>query len=312
MSSLAGFLTGLVAAPHTPLNQDGSINVRAVPQQAAILEREGVQGAFICGSTGESHSLTTNERVQIAEAWSTALKGTSVKLIVHAGHNSIEDAKLLARHAAAIRADAIAIMAPCYYKPNSVDSLIDFCAPVAEAASTLPFYFYDIPALTGVHLSMPDFLKRGAQRIPNLAGLKFTTTDMMSLQQCLDVEDGRFNILFGCDEMLLAALALGVPGAVGSTYNYCAGLYQKIIASFNAGDMNTAQSLQLKSVKLVEVLCQFGVLPAGKALMSLKGVDLGPVRPPVRNLSAEQRKTLFSQVQSLGIIETLSSPALLS
>ncbi len=303
MSSYSHFLTGLIAAPHTPMKPDGSINLETVAKQAALLEKSGVQGAFICGSTGESHSLTTPERMKMAEAWKRAVARSNVKLIVHAGHNSLEDARLMAQHAASIGADAVAIMAPCYYKPSNAADLVDFCAPIAAAAPALPFYFYDIPALTGVHVPMVDFLRHASPRIPNLAGLKFTTTDLMSLQQCLEAEDGRFNILFGVDEMLLAALALGVPGAVGSTYNYSAQLYNKVIAAFHRGDLSTARALQLKSVKLVEILCQYGVLASGKCLMSLVGIDCGPVRSPVRNLTDEQKRKLFAQVQSLGIFE---------
>jgi N-acetylneuraminate lyase len=184
---------------------------------------------------------------------------------------------------------------------------VEFCAHVAVAAPSLPFYFYDIPALTGVHLPMVEFLRRGSARIPNLAGLKFTTSDFMSLQQCLEIEDGRFNILFGVDEMLLASLVLGVPGAVGSTYNYCAPHYRKLIKAFEAGDMETARTLQLRSVKTVEVLCQYGVLPGGKALMSKLGIHCGPVRSPVRNLSEDQKQRLFAQIDSLGIIEQITN-----
>lgn len=307
MSTYSRYLTGLIAAPHTAMNADGSVNLGAIEKQAARLMADGVNGAFICGSTGEGHSLTTGERKQVAGRWREVIGSNPLKLIVHAGHNSIEEAKQLAAHAQKIGADAVSVMSPCYFKPGTIEDLIDFCAPVAAECSTLPFYFYDIPALTGVNLSMVEMLRKTDGQIPNLAGIKFTSTNFMSLQECLEFEDGRFNILFGCDEMLLSALALGVPGAVGSTYNYCAPLYHKIIAAHASGDSEAAQSLQMKSVKLVQLLVQYGVLPAGKALMSLVGADCGPVRPPVRRLSDEQKARLFRQVEVLGIIE--STPA---
>lgn len=284
------------------MSLDGSLNPGVVAAQARLLGCNPISGAFICGSTGESHSLTTAERMQIAEAWKKALAHSPIKLIVHAGHNCLEDARALAAHAQRIGADAVAVMAPCYFKPASVEDLVEFCVPVAAAAPSLPFYFYDIPALTGVSLPMPDFLRKAGARIPNLAGLKFTTTNLMALQQCLELEDGRFNILFGVDEMLLAGLALGCPGAVGSTYNYAAPLYHRIMAAFQAGDMVTAQRLQRQSVKLVEVLCQYGVLAAGKAIMAMLGVDCGPVRPPVRRLTSLQIAALREQIASLGIL----------
>ena len=309
MNGYSRFLTGLVAATHTPMREDGSINLDAVEQQAAHLAANPVTGAFICGSTGESHSLTVAERMSVAQRWSEVMDRNKLKLVVHVGHNCQQDAATLATHAQRIGAAATSTMAPCYFKPATVDDLVDFCAPIAAAAPALPFYFYDIPALTGVNLSMLEFLRKGKARIPNLAGIKFTSTNLMALQECLEADDGSFNILFGCDEMLLATLALGVPGGVGSTYNYAAPLYAKIMAAHQAGDMVTAQALQMKSVKLVQVLIQYGVLPAGKALMSLCGVDCGPVRPPVRRLTEEQKARLFQQIESLGMLE-LSAPSL--
>ena len=303
MNGYSRFLTGLVAATHTPMHEDGRVNLDVIEKQAASLAANPVTGAFICGSTGESHSLTLAERRSVAQRWSEVMDRSKLKLVVHVGHNCLEDARTLAAHAQQIGAAATSAMAPCYFKPATVDELVDFCAPIAAAAPALPFYFYDIPALTGVNLPMIEFLRKGKARIPNLAGIKFTSANLMSLQECLEVDDGGFNILFGTDEMLLAALALGVPGGVGSTYNYAAPLYAKIMAAYEEGDMVTAQALQIKSVKLVQVLVQHGVLAAGKALMSLMGVDCGPVRPPVRPLTEEQKTRLFRQVEALGILE---------
>jgi N-acetylneuraminate lyase len=303
MSNISQFLTGLVAAPHTPFRENGQVNLAAIEAQAGLLAANPVTGAFICGSTGEGHSLTVAERMSVAQRWSDALAGTRLKLVVHVGHNCLEDARALAAHAQRCGAAATAAMAPCYYRPQTVEDLLDFLAPIAAAAPLLPFYFYDIPALTGVSVPLGELLRKGRVRIPNLAGIKFTSTNLMALQECLAADDGRFNILFGTDEMLLAGLALGVPGAVGSTYNYAAPLYAKLIAAHEAGDLVTAQALQLKSVKLVQILLQYGVLAAGKALMERAGVDCGPVRPPVRNLTPEQKARLFQQVESLGIVQ---------
>lgn len=306
MQRYSRFLTGLVAAPHTPMQPDGALHLEAVVAQAEGLIVNGVTGAFICGSTGESHSLTVAERQRVAEAWRQAIGKRPLKLIVHAGHNAIGDAQALAAHAADIGADAVSVMAPSYFKPGSVSSLVDFCAPVAAAAAQLPFYFYDIPSMTGVNLPMPEFLEEASKRIPNLAGLKYTSSNFMALQECLALQDGRFNLLFGSDEVLLAALVLGAHGAVGSTYNYAAPLYQRLLAAFEAGDLNAARALQLQSVKLVRILCEYGVLAAGKALMGAVGVECGPVRPPNLALSLEQIRVLRRRVQELGI---LSRPA---
>src|SRR5262249_39706172 len=144
---------------------------------------------------------------------------------------------------------AIAALSPSYFKPRSVEALVACCAEVASAAPALPFYYYDIPTMTGVSLPMPDFLAAGAERIPTLAGLKFTNSDRRAYRRCLHAGGGRFDLPWGYDEMLLAALAVGAKGAVGSTYNYAAPLYRRVMAAFAAGDLATARREQYRSVE---------------------------------------------------------------
>src|SRR5947209_17091760 len=100
-------LTGLVAAPHTPLHADGSLNLAAIECQAQLLLETGVRGAFVCGTTGESHSLTVEERMQVAARW-LQVAGGRLPVVVHVGHNCLADARALAAHAQRIGADAIA------------------------------------------------------------------------------------------------------------------------------------------------------------------------------------------------------------
>src|SRR5207253_6272092 len=97
--------------------------------------------------------------------------------------------------------------------------------------------------------------------------------------------------VFGYDELLLAGLTLGVRGAVGSTYNFAAPLYQRLIAAFERGDLTTARSAQLESVRMIRVLQEFGFSRASKAMMGLLGVDCGPVRLPLKPMAdAEVRE----------------------
>jgi len=177
---------------------------------------------------------------------------------------------------------------------------VDFCAPVAAAAPSLPFYYYHIPVMTGVHLPMLDFLRAAAKRIPNLAGIKFTDENLMSYVQCLNFDEGRYNILFGRDEILLAALALGATGAVGSTYNYMAPIYHRVMEAFNAGDLDAARQWQMASIQIIAVMARHGGLPAGKAMMKIQGLDCGPVRPPLRNLTPEQYASLQHDLTAVG------------
>ena len=235
-------ITGLVAAPHTPMHADGSLRTERIDELAGLLARNGVAGAFVCGSTGEGLSLRLDERLAVAERWVAA--GSDLRVIIHVGATSLADAKVLADHARRIGAWAVGAAAPTYFRPCDLEALADFCAEVADAAAPLPFYYYHIPALTGVLFPMHRFLPAASERFATMAGVKFTYEDLMDLRLCLELEGGRYDILFGRDEILLAGLAMGVRGAIGSTYNYAAPLYLRIVSAFEAGDLAGAQALR--------------------------------------------------------------------
>ena len=292
-------LSGLVAAPFTPLRADNTLNLALIPKYASWLADNGVSAIFICGTTGEGFSLTTDERRQLAEAWMAGTVG-KLKVVVHVAHNSLDESRQLAAHAEQIGAHAIASIGPTFFRPANIEQLVDFCEPVAAAAPGLPFYYYHMPAMTGVNLPMIEFLRQASKRIPNLAGIKFTDENLMSYTQCLNFEDGRYNLLFGRDEILLAALALGATGAVGSTYNYMAPIYHQVMAAFAAGDMTEARRWQMLSIQIIAVMARHGGLPAGKAMMSLHGLDCGPVRPPLKNLSADELKSFRKDLKQVG------------
>lgn len=292
-------LHGLVAATHTPFDSLGELQLQSIEKQAEHLARTGVQTVFICGSTGESHSLTVLERMKMAERWSQVVKGTSLRLVVHVGSNCLSDARSLAAHAQANSALAIAALAPSYFKPKSVDALIDCCAFIASAAPELPFYFYDIPSMTSVHFSMSDFLARAGNRVSTLAGIKFTNSDLMSYQRCLQADATRWDIPWGVDEYLLAALSLGAKGAVGSSYNFAAPIYQRIIQAFDQGDLTAARMEQFRSVQLIELLARFGYMAAAKTVMGFLGVPVGAPRLPNTSLQSTEANQLRGELEKL-------------
>lgn len=296
-------LRGLVAATHTPFNADGRLNLSAIEKQAGHLLRNGLGTVFIGGSTGESHSLTVEERLALARRWSEVARGSTLQLVVHVGSNCLADACALASQAQSLGAAAVSALAPSYFKPQSVEVLVACCGEIAGAAPSLPFYFYDIPTLTGVRFSMPEFLSLAADRIPNLAGIKFTNTDLMAFQQCLSSHEGRFDIPWGVDESFLAALALGATGGVGSSYNFAAAVYHRMMAAFLKGDLITARTEQFRSVQLIELLAGFGYLAAAKTVMGFLGVDVGPARLPNTNLTPERSTRLKASLEQLGFFD---------
>lgn len=295
----------LIAAPFTAMQSDGSIDLTKIPQQAQSLSANGVSGAFVCGTTGEGLSLTMAERMRITEAWRDCMDQDS-SLIVHIGHTGLADTQALARHAQEIGADAIGVMAPCFYKPTTVEDLVSYCVEVAATAPDLPFYYYHIPVMTGVQFPMIRFLEAASGKIPTLAGIKFSDENLMDFSLCAQFDNGRYRMLFGRDEILITGLCLGAVGAVGSTYNYAAPLYHRVIDAFQKGDFLRAQAEQVKAQQTVAFLLRFGGLPTGKAIMKHVGLDCGPVRLPLRDLNEEQLGVLEVGLREIGFFEYCS------
>ena len=283
-------LKGLVAATFTPMKSTGALDLQRIPAVCDFVLGQGVDGLFVCGSTGESPSLTVAERMVVAETYIEAA-AKRVPVVVHVGHNSLSDARTLAAHAEQLGAEAIAVVPPSYFPLTSVEALVECLQHIAEAAPGTPLYYYHIPPITGVDLSMPELLERGGS-LPTLAGIKFSAPQFEDLTACVEYESRRYNILFGCDELLLSGLLTGVDGAVGSTYNFMAPHYQRVNDAYQAGKIDEAKQHQEVATSMVEEILQHGGHNALKAAMGILGIDCGPPRLPWKPLSDEDQSAL--------------------
>ncbi|PPL04584.1 dihydrodipicolinate synthase family protein [Parapedobacter indicus] len=297
-------INGLIAATFATFHVDGSLNLDGIPPLVDKLVDDGLKGVFICGTNGEGPNLTVEERMAVAEAYVASTKGRLL-VLVHVGHTSIAECRKLAAHAEKIGADAISAVAAFYFKPANVVNLVDSMAQIAAAAPDTPFYYYHIPALTGVGMDMVEFLRLGEEKIPNLAGIKYTAATIHEYQACLNFKAGKFDVLFGYDELLLPALAVGANGAVGSTYNFAAPLYLRVMELFKAGHLHEAQQLQLLLVNMIREMVKFSPIPAQKAIMEMTGMDLGPSRLPLVSLSEQDKKLLQTRLEAIGFFDVL-------
>lgn len=297
-------INGIVAATFAAYQADGSLNLAIIPQLVDKLVVDGVAGVYICGTNGEGPNMTVEERMAIAEAYVKAAN-KRILVLVHVGHTSIQECKKLAAHAAQIGADAFSSVAAFYFKPTSVQNLVDCMAEIASAAPELPFYYYHMPTLTGVGMDMVEFLELSEQKIPNLAGIKYTASTLHEFQACLNYKDGKFEVLSGYDEMLLSALAVGAVGAIGSTYTFAAPVYLEIIKLFRNNDLAAARALQLKVVDFIRCIIKHPSIAAQRAIMKMMGYDLGDARLPLVPLSADKFSELKADLTKVDFFELL-------
>lgn len=304
-----GKITGLVAATFAPLKSDGVLDLERVPSLVDHLIENQVAGMYINGTTGEGMALSVAERCEVAEHYVSVAEGR-LKTLIQVGHECLPDAMALAEHAARLRVDAVSATPPCYFKPTSVDQLLDYLEPLAAAAPEQAFYYYHIPAMTGVAFDACEFLAEAGKRIPSLAGIKYSHTDLSTLLACLEFEGGRYDILYGVDEALLGALATGCRGAVGSTYNFAAPVYRRMWEAFDAGNLEEARLWQGRSVRLVRALVEVcGGRPGLKPMMSMIGHDCGPHRLPQRDPLRGQLEELRQRLESMGFYQWISEEA---
>lgn len=298
---------GIVAAPFTPMDERGELNTELIPLYYGYLEKNGVAGAFINGTTGEGPSMTQKEKHLNASKWAECMKnGGKMRVINLIGGTSPGECIENAIFSKEAGLSAVALLAPYYFKPDNIEHLAEFVARIGESVPGMPFYFYHIPVLTGVNLPMFGFLKKISAMLPNFAGIKYTNEDFMDFSLCLNFNDGAYDLLWGRDECMLPALSLGCRGFVGSTYNYSAPLYHELIKAFDSGDLNKARLLQQKSVAMITLLGKYGGMGTGKAFMKYVGLDCGNFRLPVRNLSEEMYSSFRSDVNQLNMDEYFS------
>jgi len=300
-------IKGLIAPVFTPMNDNGDVDTEIIPHYAKDLKSKGLAGIFVSGSSGEGVLLTTEERKIITEAWAP-YASDEFKFIVHVGSTSYKDSQELAAHAQNNGAWAISSMGPTFLQPKTIEDLVEFCRQIASSAPEIPFYYYHIPIRTLVDVSMVEFLKEGIKVIPNLAGIKFTDSNFSEMQQCIALDNGRFDITHGLDDILLCGLSIGIQGAIGTSYNFIPALYLDIIKSFNDGEIQTAMKLQQISVNIFKIIAKYrGGIVAGKAISKMVGIDCGPCRSPLRSLSSQEYDNLEKELEQVDFFKLIDN-----
>ena len=293
-------IIGLIDAPFTPFHANGDVNLEPIAAYAAMLQKNGLKGVFINGSSGEGYMLTTDERKALAEKWVSCVP-TGFKVIVHVGSCCLRESVELARHAQQIGAWGIGSMAPPFPKIGRVEELVKYCEQIAAAAPELPFYYYHIPAFNGAFLPMLDLLKAVDGRIPNFAGIKYTFESLYEYNQCRLYANGKYDMLHGQDETILPSLAQGgAQGGIGGTTNYNGRELVAIIDAWKRGDIEAARDHQNFAQEVINVICHFrGNIVGGKRIMKLIGFDFGPNRVPFQNMTDEEEQRMKAELESI-------------
>lgn len=282
MPEISTALGGILPALVTPLNAGLTLNVKAMEQLLDRVYSAGVDGVYVCGSTGEGMVLPSEIRRQIVEI---AVRNSPAgkKVVVHVGAWSFDEAQALASHAERAGAAAISSLPPA---GASFAELLEHYRGLA-ASTALPFLAYYFPAAGSGPLSYDQLRQLCA--IPGVVGLKFTDYDLFVLS--LLVREGN-TVFNGRDEVLSAGLLMGAHGGIGSIYNLVPGFFVELYRHAREGKWQEARAIQDRINDLIVVLLGFPFMPALKLAMSWEGIACGEAVRPRMPLSAEQEGRL--------------------
>lgn len=293
------FQVEVLNAAFTPMHADGSINYALVPELYRHSIGTGTKGVFLNGTTGECMSLSMQERLKIVETWTDCRERNNhagSKIFVHVGSCNLYETAQMAEHAQAQGADGIAMVATFYFRPKTLEDLMEQCEYVAAAAPNIPFYYYNIPSLTGVNFPLIQFLEQATRRIPNFAGLKNSFTDIVDYQHCIHFAKEKYALYWGTDEAFMMLYTAGNRHYVGSTYNYMSSIYLDMLKAYHAGEFKKLTALQGEADAIYKILLSYNGVTSGKEVMRYAGVDCGPVRRPLRPLTAADRETIHKRL----------------
>ena len=269
---------GAFAALLTPYDPFGNIDHKVLKKQVEWLIRQGIDGFYVCGSTGEAFLLSPAERKAVLESVCEANNGEKT-VIAHVGQIATEHAVDLARHARSMNVDAISSISPFYYK-FSKEEINSYYGDLMDSVD-LPFFIYNFPKLSGFAITLEVLEKM--RKYPQLTGVKFTDSDFYP-DLC---------IWNGYDEMFLCGLCMGADGGVGSTYNVLCPAIQGIRSNFEAGNIKKAQEYQHLVNDMIAVMSKDGnIFLSIKAILTLEGMDFGGCRKPFGSLSQSDTENL--------------------
>ncbi len=290
-------LSGILPALVTPFDANGDVNFSVLCDLIEWHLAAGLAGFYILGSTGEGLLMSEAERRAVAEAVVKQVRGR-VPVVVHVGALATQTACSLAAHAAEIGADATSSIPPFYYNvgPQGVKQ---YYQRVAAASAGLPFYIYNIPGTTGVNVAV-DLVREMLAVIPNLRGMKYTSYDFYGMRKIKELDEGRFNVVSGPDEMMVAAQAMGADGAIGTTENMIPKTFVEAYTAFRAGDVRRAEELQGRINQVVNAFLAFPGSGGVKEIMRLRGFDCGAPRQPLVALNDTQRGQLREMLERAG------------
>ncbi len=260
------------------------------PMLEQLLKRQidaGVRTVVLCGTTGESPTLSDTEKLEIFHRAKVFVRN-NCQIIAGTGSNCTEHAVALSVAAQKTGVDGLLVVSP-YYNKATPDGLCAHYEVIAKSVH-IPIIVYNVPSRTGVDI--PVSVYKRLSRVPNIAGVKEASTDITKIAKIISACGPDFSVWSGNDDQAVAAMAVGAQGVISVASNIMPGEIQAMAMAALDGDFDTAMALHLRLLPMMELLfCEVNPIPV-KAAMKIIGFDCGGCRLPLTNLTEENQERL--------------------
>ena len=282
----------------TPMHEDGKVNYEKLAELIEFQIANSTDAIIICGTTGESSTLTHGEHLQaIKFAIDTVAK--RVPVIAGTGSNCTETAIMMSQEAVSYGADALLIVTP-YYNKATQKGLIAHYTAIAESVPETPIIMYNVPSLTGCNLQ-PATVATLVKNVKNIVGLKAASGDLSMIAQTKHLCGDALELYSGNDDQVLPILSLGGIGVISVLSNVAPKETHDMVAKYLEGDTAAATKIQLDAIPLINALfCEVNPIPV-KTALNLMGMEVGPLRMPLCEMEEANKERLAKAMKDFGI-----------
>lgn len=291
--------TGAGVAIVTPFHEDGNVNYEAFAEQIELQIAGGTDAIIVCGTTGESSTLTHEEHLDVIR-YCVKQVNKRIPVIAGTGSNCTETAVYLSQEAEKAGVDGLLIVTP-YYNKCTQKGLYEHFKIVAESVS-LPIILYNIPGRTGGVLIQPETVVSLCRNVKNIVGVKDATGNISGVAKVLQLADGDVDLYSGNDDQIVPILSLGGKGVISVLSNVAPRQTHDICQLYFDGKVKESAALQLKALPVINGLfCEVNPIPVKKA-MNLMGLNAGPLRRPLTEMEEEHAAKLADAMKAFGIL----------
>ena len=289
--------TGAGVAIVTPMTETGTVNYPKLEELIEYQIANGTDAIIICGTTGESSTLTHEEHLEAIRFTAEKVAGR-IPVIAGTGSNCTETAVYLSQEAEKYGVDGVLLVTP-YYNKATQKGLIAHFTKIANSIK-IPVILYNVQSRTGVNLA-PETIAYLAKNVENIIGVKEASGNISQIAKVAQLCGDSFDIYSGNDDQIVPLLSLGGKGVISVLSNVAPRETHDIVAKFLDGDVAGSRELQLRALPVVEKLfCEVNPIPV-KAALNMLGWEVGPLRMPLSEMEEEHQKELKAAMDAFGI-----------